>query len=132
MKKCGRRKKCQVIKKLILAGDVFLLFRVCFLILCLFLIIQSQQFFHFSGGTHTMDDTDCFIFSACTPLLRLLLQNRRICQTWGGNAEPAEYEHFLSNNWKSCWVERGAGGLTRCRERGSCSCKVPDHQVWSG
>lgn len=105
-----RKKNCKVIRKLILAADMFLLFWGCFLTLCLFFIMQSQHFFCFCGGNHTMADTDCFIFSVCTP--------SRVCYCrtggyagQGGNAEPAESDHFLSNNLKSC----GVGGV---QERG--------------
>lgn len=41
-----------------------------------------------------MADTDCFIFSVCTPLSRLLLQNIEDMPGRGGDAEPTESEHF--------------------------------------
>lgn len=65
-----------------------------------------------------MADTDCFIFSVCTPLSCLLLQNRRICCSgWGGGggvggggrAELAKFEYFVYDHLKSCRGDDGGG-----------------------
>ena len=80
------------------------------------------------------------LFSQCVPPSRVCYCRTGGYAGQGGDAEPAESEHFLSNNLKSCGVERDgeggayrrgrcAGGLDACRWD---SYKVPDHQVCSG
>lgn len=84
------------------------------------------------------------LFSQCVPPSRVCYCRTGGYAGQGGDAEPAESEHFLSNNLKSCGVGRGhrggkvqgawmlAGGAHRRWVWGGGQCKVPDHQVCSG
>lgn len=86
--------------------------------------MQSQHFFCFCGGNHTMADTDCFIFSVCTPLSRLLLQNRRYMPDRGAMLSlqnPNTFFNIIIWNpwgWRGAHWREGAGGLDACRGRG--------------
>lgn len=52
------------------------------------------------------------------PPLAFVIAEQEDIPDRGGDAEPAESEHFLSNNLKSCEVE-GGGSIQEGRCRGS-------------
>lgn len=103
-------KKMSVHRKTNLSLRLFLAIPACFLTHCLFFIMQSQQFFSVSVVELAQWTILIALFSQSVPPSCVCY-----CRTWGyagqgGNAEPAESEHFLSNNLKFC---RFIGGLTK-------------------
>ena len=58
------------------------------------------------------------LFSQCVPPSRVCYCRTGGYAGQGGDAEPAESEHFLSNNLKSCGVERDGEGGGRTGEEG--------------
>lgn len=58
------------------------------------------------------------LFSQCVPPSRVCYCRTGGYAGQGGDAEPAQSEHFLSNNLKSCGVEGGHIQEGKCRGSG--------------
>lgn len=117
---------------------LFLAIPACFLTHCLFFIMQSQQFFSVSVVELTQWTILIALFSQSVPPSCVCYCRTGGYAGHGGNADPAESEHFLSNNLKFCRLMGGGGLQSMCFRVGvldTCrwsSYKVPDHQVCHG
>lgn len=113
--KNAEREKMSNNKKTNLSWRHTLAIRGCFLTLCLFFIMQSQQFFLLLWwNSHNGRYWLLYFLSVYPPLAFVIAEQEDMLG--GGNAEPAEFEHFLSNNWKSLLVGgcfQGAGRLVQ-------------------
>lgn len=122
--KNAEREKMSNNKKTNLSWRHSLAIQGCFLTLCLFFIMQSQQFFLLLWwNSHNGRYWLLYFLSVYPPLTFVIAEQEDILGR--GNADPAEFEHFLSNNWKSLYV----GGAYKVQED---SYEVPEHQVRSG